>query len=437
MLNNNFLKKRLSVIARGWRAYENYAETVTGFQRDSRLRDVSYWRKKLFSVFAVYFVPVSLIALIPGVWMSVKTQMWSIACIDIASAVFISLILFSKKVSLGIKKISIAGILYLLALMLIATLGLFGPGMLYLFGVTVFMSVMFSRKYAYWSVAAHAVTCVAFGILVNSGTLIIVHEIYALGTWIAFSSNLIFLSLVSVMLIGTIISGLERTVIAENSLNVRLACETQTKDTLNSQLRESESQYKALFFENPKPMYVMDPFTLKILQVNDAAIHAYGYTQEEFSRLALRDIRYDPMDAGVVQVAEEILRAGAPYNIMTRHRTKSGRVVPMDVTYNVISYSGKQAVLGMANDLTHQLARESAIEQHNKKLTEICFIQSHLVRAPLACIMGLVQLIKEANDNPAIDQEVNFLSESATELDQIITQVIQGIVASGEQAGSH
>jgi two-component system cell cycle sensor histidine kinase/response regulator CckA len=38
-------------------------------------------------------------------------------------------------------------------------------------------------------------------------------------------------------------------------------------------------------------MFVYDPETLGYLAVNDAAVHQYGYSREEFSRMTLRDLR--------------------------------------------------------------------------------------------------------------------------------------------------
>ena len=41
-------------------------------------------------------------------------------------------------------------------------------------------------------------------------------------------------------------------------------------------LRESEERYRELFNNNPMPMWVFDPETLRFLEVNEAAIQHYG-----------------------------------------------------------------------------------------------------------------------------------------------------------------
>lgn len=67
-----------------------------------------------------------------------------------------------------------------------------------------------------------------------------------------------------------------------------------------------------------------------------------------------------------------------------------------------------------------------AIEEQNAQLREIAWIQSHVVRAPLARMMGLVQLMKQpqhsSDDNPALLDEI---MRSAQELDVIIRDIIK------------
>jgi|GEM_PF-6530709 len=88
-------------------------------------------------------------------------------------------------------------------------------------------------------------------------------------------------------------------------------------------------------------------------------------------------------------------------------------------------------MIGACLDITdHKLAEASlknhfnAIEQQNKHLQDIAWIQSHIIRAPLARIMGLIELFKsykssEIDKNDLLD---NILI-SAKELDGIIKDV--------------
>ena len=67
------------------------------------------------------------------------------------------------------------------------------------------------------------------------------------------------------------------------------------------------------------------------------------------------------------------------------------------------------------------LEQINAVEEQNAKLREIAWIQSHIVRAPLARMMGLMDLFKNGEDEK--ETIVDFLIESAHELDAIIQDI--------------
>lgn len=68
-----------------------------------------------------------------------------------------------------------------------------------------------------------------------------------------------------------------------------------------------------------------------------------------------------------------------------------------------------------------------AIEAQNKQLREIGWLQSHVVRAPLARLMGLVNLleISEEMDQESRMEIYTHIQNSADELDKIIRDIAQ------------
>lgn len=81
--------------------------------------------------------------------------------------------------------------------------------------------------------------------------------------------------------------------------------------------------------------------------------------------------------------------------------------------------------LGAMIDLTEALTKIRKIEMQEKALKEIAWTQSHVVRAPLANLMGLVGLIKN-NVNTGISDEVllGYISDSAEKLDGVIRDIV-------------
>ncbi|TPE43081.1 PAS domain S-box protein [Pontibacter mangrovi] len=73
--------------------------------------------------------------------------------------------------------------------------------------------------------------------------------------------------------------------------NQRLNKEMQEREALQEALELTEQHFKRLFNFNPIPMYEYEQRSLKILEVNLAALKEYGYTREEFLNLTVLDLR--------------------------------------------------------------------------------------------------------------------------------------------------
>lgn len=80
-------------------------------------------------------------------------------------------------------------------------------------------------------------------------------------------------------------------------------------------------------------------------------------------------------------------------------------------------------VIGAMEDVTERKLYIQAIEDQNKKFKEIAWIQSHMVRAPLARIMALVDLIRIEPTDDDYQEMLDYLSSSARELDSVIVNI--------------
>ncbi|MDP1728394.1 MAG: PAS domain S-box protein, partial [Bacteroidota bacterium] len=93
-----------------------------------------------------------------------------------------------------------------------------------------------------------------------------------------------------------------------------------------------------------------------------------------------------------------------------------------DKGYIIRDKNGKaQRMLGSARDITERVNHINAIKEQNKRLREIAWKQSHIVRAPLARMIGLANLLDYENQ---VDEETNqilkYILSSAHELDEVI-----------------
>ena len=190
-------------------------------------------------------------------------------------------------------------------------------------------------------------------------------------------------------------------------------------------LEESEKQYSELFHLSPQPMYVVELWSLKFLDVNEAFLKHYGYTKEELSLMDIRDIRLaDEIPALEMDLLIDNEDHKNKSLSIFRHLKKNGEIIQVEVQSNFIQYKGKNAKVSIATDVTERLNYIKAIEEQNEKLKEISWIQSHIVRAPLARILGLVQIFKETKqDNEEKEEMLQYLLLSANELDEVIMNI--------------
>jgi PAS domain S-box-containing protein len=172
---------------------------------------------------------------------------------------------------------------------------------------------------------------------------------YSSGGWLAFSSNLIFLSVVIVLLIQRIFQNLQRTI--------------KNKDQL-------QEKYKSIFQLSPVPMWLFDPESLAFLDVNEAAINHYGYTREEFLAMTIRDIRMGSDVKKVEEVAKTNAVTGMYYNGRAEHIKKNGEKIYVNIESNLLDLDGNKARLVLANDITPQLLNRLEVVNANIKLKQ-------------------------------------------------------------------
>jgi signal transduction histidine kinase len=206
-----------------WHSYKKKIERNILKETETPIKDLSYWKDRLFTNILIYLLPVSLLALVPGVIMSFVGKIPLLALFDILTVGFFLALALFPGLSLLARKIALIILLYLLSVILLIFLGSFGPGLLYLLALTVIISLIFPLRIAMWSVACNLVVCILFVILIEMNLLPeTITRVYTMGSWIAVSSNLIFFCTVIIVSIDLLFTGLQDTIFKEAQLQQQL-----------------------------------------------------------------------------------------------------------------------------------------------------------------------------------------------------------------------
>ena len=131
-------------------------------------------------------------------------------------------------------------------------------------------------------------------------------------------------------------------------------------------LRESEERYRLLFESNPQPMWVYDLETLAFLAVNESAVHHYGYSQEDFLAMTIKDIR--PAE-DIPALYDSIARGSKGVDVAGRwrHLKKDGTIIEVEITSHLLVFDDRRAELILAHDITERRRAEA----ERQAITEI------------------------------------------------------------------
>lgn len=132
----------------------------------------------------------------------------------------------------------------------------------------------------------------------------------------------------------------------------------------------SEEAYRLLFRENPQSMWVYDVKTLRFLDVNDAALRAYGYSREEFLGFTLLDIRPVEDQAGLADLIKRAVSARRSMN-HSRHICKDGTVMEVETIGSEATFFAPQARLVVVQDITARVRAERLREGYADALRKL------------------------------------------------------------------
>lgn len=226
-----------------WRRYK---QTVQKNCTDPELDEtqIAYWRNDLFAATVIYLIPLSVIAIIPGVYMSITTHLPILLAADFLVVTTFVVIAFNGHIRVNTKKLLLTASLYVVTVVLLYYLGSFGPGLLYLLTITIFVTLIFDIRYAVASVFINLIICLIFALIIyfnwGTGPMNIQYE---LNSWIAVSSNVIFMCVVTVLLIPKLFNGLQKAFDNKNQIEKELIL---NQAELNKSLHQLEEKNREL-----------------------------------------------------------------------------------------------------------------------------------------------------------------------------------------------
>ena len=140
------------------------------------------------------------------------------------------------------------------------------------------------------------------------------------------------------------------------------------------QLLGSEKKYKLLFEHNPLPMWMMTMPDMNITDVNDAAVHHYGYARHEFLNLNLRDIHPQSDVNAFLRYMKE--QSSGYHNAgVWRQYKKNRNIIFVEIYAYSMKLEGRDIRLVLSHDITQKIEAEKKLKQ---SLGQIRMLTGHL-----------------------------------------------------------
>jgi PAS domain S-box-containing protein len=177
-------------------------------------------------------------------------------------------------------------------------------------------------------------------------------------------------------------------------------------------------------------VYWMDS-KARIVDVNETACSMLGYTREELLNLTVFDI--DPDFTEDRWAGEwEALKAEGKRTVETRHRAKDGRIIPVEIMANYLSFAGKEIDCAFARDITQRKLEEENMLK-TQKLESLGILAggiAHDFNNILTAILGNISLARMniRPDEPGYErlEEAERASYQARELTRQLLTFAKG-----------
>lgn len=195
------------------------------------------------------------------------------------------------------------------------------------------------------------------------------------------------------------------------------------------ELSKSNETFKLINLASREAIFVWDI-------INDTTVwgegftEIFGYQPHQYHNHLLSDNIY-PEDASYVHEALQKTLADPTNNqlaIEFRYLTASRKIAYVTLrSIFVRDENGKPLrAIAVLMDITALAEKNYMLEKQNAALIEVAWIQSHVIRAPLASLMGLMTLLKHREQFGVTEQEVlNNMEKATSELDSVIHEIVK------------
>jgi PAS domain S-box-containing protein len=192
------------------------------------------------------------------------------------------------------------------------------------------------------------------------------------------------------------------------------------------ELRKSESMLSLLFEHNPIPTWLYDVESLRFLRANQAAVGQYGYSQEEFGRMTILEIRPEAEREKAISYLREMNSTTEEHGFWL-HQQKDGKTFEVELISHELVYAGKRVRLVVAQDISERRHLELQLRQAQKMeaVGRLAGGVAHDFNNLLMVIKGHTELLLNAlSPTDSIARKIEQIDRSADRATTLTRQLL-------------
>jgi PAS domain S-box-containing protein len=175
----------------------------------------------------------------------------------------------------------------------------------------------------------------------------------------------------------------------------------------------------------------------RILDVNETAMHMYGYTRQEFSRLDVEALSAGTPPYSQAEVVEWLsqARAGKPQLFEWQAKTKDGSLFWAEVNARFAQIREESLYLVTVRDISErkkaEAERESFItelENRNAELERFTYTVSHDLKSPLVTIRGFLGYVEKdaiQGDFERLHKDIERITNATDKMQRLLNELIE------------
>lgn len=406
--------------------FERLITPLGVFKRDG----IQYWQDRILLLLLAITVVLGFFVYVPSVALSIREELWIVVAADTLIYAW-AIILFARK-SLPFKLRAYSTILlsYVLAIVLLLTIGPFGAGPVWLFFFPVITGLFLNLRATIVSLAINAITIILLGLAIYFDYMNWRRSAgFPFEAWIVIGVNFIFLNTLAAVAIVSVLNGLQSSLLLEkealasveqknleleeSNLKLQKVINDRKKvqqalDKSERALEESELMFQDLVNLLPLSYFLIDT-ELNLKYINFKTLEIFNLPNQksdrQFPKCATELLIPSDRTEAQAAIFALIENQDTGWEQYTGLRTDGGQF-PMEVLASCVSINDKiVGVQGIVLDITERIENEKIrkakeiAEETNKAISEWVGYIVHELRTPISSLLQFAQLgLKKLND---------------------------------------